>query len=175
MTSFFFYILYCTVSWHRTACLFSMGGYLWIWANFRVNTVSLQYAPKYRNSWQAIKHWKPSHFSFTCFNYVVIALSIHNIISLQPARTYVRTVYEKESSIQYSINKLINTNSVDWLPSRFLHNYALYPYMVFKVVQEVCSKPNGENPAWIRSTVGKISVQISEGSMLDHWLDHLGP
>ena len=38
-----------------------------------------------------------------------------------------------EISMQYSSNYSINTYSLDWLPSRFLHNYVLYHYMVFTI------------------------------------------
>ncbi len=40
----------------------------------------------------------------------------------------------------------INTKSVDWRTSRFLHNYALYLY----------SFQHAENHAWIRPAVEKI-------------------
>ncbi len=56
----------------------------------------------------------------------------------------------------------INTYSVDWLPSGFLHNYALYPHTVFiscfgiQKLRSFRSKPNAENLVWIRPTVAKI-------------------
>ncbi len=80
-------------------------------------------------------------FQFTFSFYLLLAKSTANVgkCCLPKARVY-----------------SINTKSVDWLTSRFLHNYNMHSIFTQSSTFVSTSKPNAENPAWIRPAVANI-------------------